>query len=120
LKGASDGSLSGLPLTADVGLNSFTVGVSDPAGGMDTADLLIQVAPGRAPRFAGIASMAGNSIRITITGAPGQTYFVQVSTNLAAGNWQPIGTNSSGTNWFEMCETQAGVVPQRYYRALVP
>jgi hypothetical protein len=67
-----------------------------------------------------VAILAASSIRITITGAPSQTYIVQAATNLAAGNWQPIATNSSGTNRFEIYETQAGVVPLRYYRALVP
>jgi len=40
---ASDGTLSGTPNPADLGLNSWTVQVSDGFGGMDTATLLIFV-----------------------------------------------------------------------------
>jgi len=41
---AANGDLSGTPTTADVGLNSFTVEVSDGNGGTDSATLEITVA----------------------------------------------------------------------------
>lgn len=40
---ASDGALSGTPVDSDVGLNSFTVQVTDAAGGFDQATLKITV-----------------------------------------------------------------------------
>lgn len=40
---ASDGTLSGAPGIADIGQSVFSVRVSDPAGGQDVADLVIEV-----------------------------------------------------------------------------
>jgi|GEM_PF-850730 len=42
---APDGALSGAPAASDVGLNRFTIQVSDQNGGVDVADLQIEVAP---------------------------------------------------------------------------
>ncbi len=60
---ASSGSLSGTPGSADVGLNSFTVSVSDGRGGSDTAALPITVV---APLSAPSALFATSSVTKTI------------------------------------------------------
>jgi LmbE family N-acetylglucosaminyl deacetylase len=117
---ATDGSLSGMPLTANTGQNSFNIGVSDPHGAMDFATLTIDVLPGRAPGFAEIFQLNPGLIQLTVTGALGQTYFIEASTNLAPGSWLPVATNYTGTNWFRWIESQTTESPHRYYRALIP
>jgi peptidyl-Asp metalloendopeptidase len=54
---ASNGALIGTPTASDVGVNSFTVGVSDGRGGMDTATLQITV----------LASVMGAPSNLTAT-----------------------------------------------------
>jgi len=55
---AANGTLSGTPGTSDVGLNSFTVSVSDGRGGSDTATLQITVvAPLAAPSNLSVSAL---------------------------------------------------------------
>lgn len=55
---AANGTLSGTPGTADVGLNNFTVSVSDGRGGSDTATLQITVvAPVAAPSNLSVSAL---------------------------------------------------------------
>ena len=55
---AANGTLSGTPGAGDVGLNSFTVSVSDGRGGSDTATLQITVvAPIAAPSNLSVSAL---------------------------------------------------------------
>jgi hypothetical protein len=92
---ASNGELSGTPLSGDIGVNNFAVRVSDPGGlfGDATMNLTVSAA---APLIASI-SLVDTNLILSWTGgiAP---YQVQVSTNLANPAWQdflgPMSTNS--------------------------
>lgn len=92
---ASNGGLSGTPLSGDVGLNSFAVRASDPGGlfGNATMSLTVSAAP---PIVASVLLVETNLFLSWAGGiAP---YQIQTSTNLANPAWQnlfgPISTNS--------------------------
>ncbi len=84
---AGSGQLSGIPLTGDVGTNTFIVSVSDPAGLSSTATMLINVA---APIAASMA-LQGPNLQLNWTGGVGP-YEVQMSTNLDGTHWTTIVT----------------------------
>ena len=81
---AASGSLSGTPGSADVGLNSFTVSVSDGRGGSDTAALPITVvAPLSAPSALSATSSVTKKIDLswTYTSAGESGFKIERSTN---------------------------------------
>jgi hypothetical protein len=92
---AVDGTLAGTPLSADVGANSFVVSATDPGGLSASATMTVAVAAG--PPLSVAAALQGANLVLSWSGgiAP---YQVQITTNLAAPNWQllagPISTNS--------------------------
>ena len=81
---AANGSLSGTPGSADIGLNSFTVSVSDGRGGSDTAALPITVvAPLSAPSALSATSSVTKTIDLSWTdNSAGESGFkIERSTN---------------------------------------
>jgi hypothetical protein len=91
---SSGGALSGTPLSANVGANSFVVSVSDPAGLSNTATLNLTVQPAP-PIVAGISNSA-SALSLNWSGGVGP-YQLQMSTNLAAPNWVNVGSPVSST-----------------------
>jgi hypothetical protein len=92
---AGNGSLSGTPLSANVGANAFLVSVSDPGGLSNTATLNINVQA--APPI--VSSLANTTNTLLLTWSGGIAPFqVQSSTNLAGSNWintgSPISSNT--------------------------
>jgi hypothetical protein len=91
---ASDGGLSGMPLSSDVGSNSFIVSVTDPGALSGSATLNLTVTAA-SPIVAALALQGTNAL-LNWTGgiAP---YQVQMTTNLSSPTWQPLGppTNSA-------------------------
>jgi hypothetical protein len=85
---AAGGALSGTPLSADAGMGSFVVNVSDPAGLSNNATMIITVSP--APPIISALSFqrAGQLLNWTGGVAP---YQVQMTTNLANPNWENVG-----------------------------
>jgi hypothetical protein len=98
---ASDGALSGTPADGDIGLNEFTVEVSDPSGLTDTASLQINVtAPGatvdvHVGDLDGIASGGGNW-KATVTISVHDAADNPVSGVTVAGSWS-LGANGNAS-----------------------
>lgn len=92
---AGNGTLSGTPLSVNVGTNSFVVSVTDTGSLSNSATLLINVLP--SPPINAAISLQGTNVQLSWSGgiAP---YQVQTTTNLASPNWQPFGGASSATN----------------------
>jgi hypothetical protein len=104
-----DGTLSGEPFSADVGTNSFTVGVTDLGNLSSTANLAIEVlAP---PRINSSITATATNLLLAWTGgiAP---YQVQMSTNLAEA-WSNLGAPVN-TNTLVVTPTNAAA----FYRIL--
>jgi hypothetical protein len=60
---------------------------------------------------------AGGVAQLVLHGTTGQRQIIQVSSNLFS--WMPIATNSSGTNLFQLIETNSAQFTERFYRAVV-
>ena len=90
-----DGTLSGEPLSADIGNNSFVVSVTDPHYLSGTATLNIRVlAP---PPILSAISGSGTNLVLSWSGgiAP---YQVQVSADLSASGWINLGSASNAAS----------------------
>lgn len=99
----SNGTLSGMPLSAQVGTNTLLVRVSDPAGLYGDATLGIRVLPA-APIIAQ-ASAQGTDLVLSWSGGIGP-YQVQMATNLAGGPWENL-TGSLMTNVLAITRTNS-------------
>jgi hypothetical protein len=93
---AASGALSGMPLSANVGSNSFVVSATDSVTGLSntaTMNILVTAAP---PINSAISFQAGGLL-LSWSGGIGP-YQVQSSTNLASTNWQDVGAPISGNS----------------------
>jgi len=92
---ASNGGLTGTPLSADMGTNSFMVRVTDPSGLFSMATMSLVILP--APPLISSAVSQGNSLLLSWTGgiAP---YQVQLTTNLLSPSWQDLGAPVSANS----------------------
>jgi hypothetical protein len=92
---ASNGALSGTPLSASVGTNSFLVRVTDSGSLSNTATMNIRVQPG--PPITAIMSPQGGNLLLSWTGGI-PPYQVQIAPYLPAAAWQNFGGATSGTS----------------------
>ena len=92
---ASNGSLSGTPISSDVGTNAFVVRATDPGGLFSTAAMNVVVAA--APPIIVNAVLQGNNLQLNWIGgiAP---YQVQFTTNLPSPAWQNLGAPMSASS----------------------
>jgi uncharacterized repeat protein (TIGR03803 family) len=92
---ASNGNLSGTPLSANVGTNVFIVNVADSAGLSNNATMRINVTS--APPIVVQLTPQGSNLLLTWTGgiAP---YQVKTATNLESAVWQNVGGPGNATN----------------------
>jgi hypothetical protein len=96
---ASNGGLTGTPLSPDAGTNVFTVRVADPGGLFNTATVNVVILP--APPIVISSVLQGDNLLLNWTGgiAP---YQVRLSTNLLSPVWQdleaPVSVNSSSAS----------------------
>jgi hypothetical protein len=90
---ASNGNLSGTPLSSNVGTNGFLVSATDPSGLSGTTTLSLAVVA--APPILLSAGWQGNILLLSWTGgiAP---YQVQLATNISNPTWQSLGNPVSG------------------------
>ncbi|PWU16345.1 MAG: hypothetical protein C5B50_13770 [Verrucomicrobia bacterium] len=92
---AGNGALSGTPLSADVGTNSFTVNATDPGGLSTNATMNINVIA--APPIIAAVSLQTTNLFLSWAGGIGP-YQVQMATNFGNPIWQtiagPLATNS--------------------------
>ena len=94
--------------------DQFTCTITDGFGGTNYQTVSIAVA------FAVIAVAPGNGggLTLNLTGAPGQAYVLETTTNLNLPvTWLPIATNMLGTNGlWQFTDPQATEFTQRFYR----
>jgi hypothetical protein len=94
---ATNGGLSGVPSSANVGENIFLVVVEDPGGLANTGDLNILVnAASTASILVQISQQGANVLLSWSGGSP--PYQVMVTTNLSSAAWQNLGSPGSATN----------------------
>ena len=74
---------------------------------------------GARPNFSSFVSSSNGMFALQFTGAAGQTYLVQASTNLL--NWGVIGTaTDNGNGIFSFADANSGGFRSRFYRVLAP
>jgi subtilase family serine protease len=104
------GALSGMPLSADAGPNSFVVSVTDTGSLSNTATLNLSVQP--APTI--VSSITNNATNIVLNWTGGIAPFqVQASTNLADPGWLIVG-DSISSNMFIIVPSE----PVEFYRIM--
>jgi hypothetical protein len=84
----SNGSVFGTALSSNVGLNSFLVSVRDPGGLSNIANMSLTVLP--APPINVAVSLQDTNLLLNWSGGI-SPYQVEVTTNLAAPDWQSLG-----------------------------
>jgi fibronectin type 3 domain-containing protein len=91
---ATNGLLTGMPVSSDAGSNSFVVRVTDSWSLFDETTLNLTVTP--APPIFSFLSWEGSNLTLTWTGGI-PPFQVHVTTNLAGASWEnhgaPLGTN---------------------------
>jgi hypothetical protein len=92
---ATDGLLSGTPLSGDVGSNSFVVSATDPGGISNTATMNITVTTAP-PIISTISVQAGSLLLSWSSGIV--PYQVQATTNLLNPDWQNVGGTISSNS----------------------
>jgi hypothetical protein len=68
------------------------------------------------PRILGLASVAGNTMRMSFEGVSGQVYRLFYTTGLVPTNWIPLGAVTSQGGTVSIDDAGAGAATQRYYR----
>jgi hypothetical protein len=68
------------------------------------------------PFFTTEAFTSGGVFQLGFSGAAGNRYVLQASTNLI--DWTPIATNMATTNLFNLMDSNAAAFPSRFYRVL--
>ena len=116
---STNGTISGTPTNCDTFY--FFVRVTDALSATADAFLSIdistpvQISP---PSFTAF-NRTGNQFQLRLTGAIGQTYTLQMSTNLSFTNWIPLfTTNNATTNSLIVTDPNA-TNQQRFYRILI-
>lgn len=91
---AANGALSGAPLSANVGTNTFTVSVTDQGGLSSSATMYILVT---SPPIIPQISQQSGSLTLNWSGGVAP-YQLQMTTNLSNPNWQNVGGPVSGAS----------------------
>jgi uncharacterized repeat protein (TIGR03803 family) len=120
LNASSNGLLSGTPAGANVGTNTFVVGVTNLGGGFATASLLIDVtnAALTPPAIVGGQLIFGsNGFQFSFTGPSGQAYTVLSSASLSVplSQWQVVGSGTFGGTNVVFTDANAANNPFEYY-----
>ncbi len=92
---------------------SYSVLITNVAGSTNSQVAVVSVYSSAAPNLSGPLFLGNGQFQFGITGVPGFKYSVWTSTNLE--NWDPLGTNFSP---FTFTDTNSGLFPSRFYRAL--
>ena len=101
---AANGTLSGTPLSTNVGANSFVISTTDP-GGLST-DGALNLTVTAAPPVVSTLSFQGGTLQLNWSGGI-SPYQVQMTTNLANPDWQNIGGPVTGSTTLSITPSNA-------------
>jgi hypothetical protein len=112
------------PLTGFVGADLFSFVVSDPYGASGTGTVLVTVSAGTAaPPIIAVPpsyDSGSGSFRVTFAGSPNYPYTIQWAPS-PTGPWSFLQTATADTNGlFEVIDTEATPLPERFYRTVYP
>jgi hypothetical protein len=100
--------------------DQFVCTIADGWGGTNFQTVFIVPAPppDATPGIVGVQGGGSQGVTLNLSGAFGQTYLLEATTNLMLGGpWQPLATNTLGTSGlWQFSDTQATNYPLRFYR----
>ena len=99
--------------------DQFVCAISDGWGGTNFQTVYIDIVlTNTIPTIIGVGSGFNGSVTLSLGGAPGDTYVLEVTTNLIPpGGWQPLATNTLGTNGlWQFTDTEATNFLHRFFR----
>jgi hypothetical protein len=100
--------------------DQFTCTITDGFGGTNFQTVTIASAPlpDTTPLITGIVVAGDGNVTLSLGGALGYTYILEMTTNLILPvSWQPVATNTLGTNGvWQFNDAQATNFAQRFYR----
>jgi hypothetical protein len=103
--------------------DEFIGTITDGWGGMCFETVRITVVAAEVsniPQFLTVAANADGTVTLNFAGAPGDAYILEATTDLAAGNWEPIATNVVGTNGqWQYTDEQAPSYAQRFFQLVL-
>ena len=115
------GNITYTPVTNFVGADQISYTLTDSRGGSSTGNIFVTVVG--PPMFTSFNLTSGSSaFSLAGSGVSGQTYVLQIATNLAPPvAWISGLTNIAGTNGiFNFTDTQVTSFNQRFYRVMKP
>jgi hypothetical protein len=110
------GALNGTPMTN--GTFPFVAQANDGSGHSTNVNYSLTINPAAVPPTLGQVSKSGNQFQFVVNASQGQTYTIQVSTNLRSTNWLSILVTNPTMNSFFISDPNA-TNPARFYRVLV-
>lgn len=110
------GALNGTPMTN--GTFSFVAQANDGNGHSTNVNYSLTINPAAVPPTLGQVSKSGSQFQFVVNASQGQTYTVQVSTNLSSTNWLSILVTNPTMNSFFISDPNA-TNAARFYRVLV-
>jgi subtilase family serine protease len=116
LTNATNGALAIIFVSTNNAGNYF---VTASAGGGSTTSAVVTLAVNLIPpTFNGLAANHDGSFNLNLLGTPGFTYILETTTDLlSSAGWQPIATNTLGTNGvWQFDDTSATNFSQQFYR----
>jgi hypothetical protein len=99
--------------------DQFVCAISDGCGGTNFQTVYIDIVlTNTIPTIIGVGSGLNGSVTLSLGGAPGDTYVLEVTTNLLSPDgWQPLATNTLGANGlWQFTDTEATNFPYRFFR----
>ena len=112
LAGATNAAL-GLANVQSTNAGSYSVVITNTAGAVTSSVAVLTVGSAAAPQISASA-FTGGIFGINVTGAAGQTYLVQASTNLA--NWTTLFTTNPPAMPFQWNDAATTNFAARFYR----
>lgn len=107
--------------TSTAGTNTVDYLAVDPGGNSNAVSRTVIVTINTTPAITGVATSPNGGIALKLSGAPGFTYVLEITSDLATpASWQPVATNTlDSTGMWEFTDTQANTVAQRFYRLML-
>ena len=99
--------------------DEFVCTVSDGWGGTNFQTVSVTIVlTNTIPDIIGVKNGSNGSITLNLAGAPGYIYVLETTTNLlSSGGWQPLATNTLGTNGiWQFTDSEVTNNPNRFYR----
>jgi hypothetical protein len=107
--------------TAGAGTNFISYTAADASGNTNTVARMVIVTADPTPLITSVAVNPNNGVHLSLTGAPGRTYVLQINPDLLdPSGWQAAATNTlDATGVWEFTDPEAATQAKRFYRLML-